>query len=264
MRHAAGVHLRSLGAHFKTLPEYPGDFWVMAGAGVFWQVVQFAFISVLFANVDAVGGWDYHEMLMLAGFLAMTRASNALFWDGVWSTAQLVITGGMDYFMCRPAPVLVQVGGLHIGMQGFGNAALGLVMVVTGGIGAGLSLWAVPVGLVLLVCSCAVQMSILTAVNAVAFWVKGPTSVLGLMIIELQAAVMRFPMPIYHIAVQAALVFLLPLAFTAFVPAAVLSGHLSPWWLAAAVAAASTTVPLAALTYRAGLNAYESAGSLIP
>jgi ABC-2 type transport system permease protein len=258
--HAAGVYRRSIGAYLRSIAEYPADFWVMALAGTTWQAMMFAFLSILFANVNAIAGWDYHEMLVLAGFLATSWGSTALFWDGIWDTGKLIVQGDMDYRITRPAPVLIQVASKHVGMQVFGDVTLGLVMIVVGWIGAGLGLALIPVALFLLVCAAVIQASLLTIANASNFWMKGRHPIVAFMLAELQNEAMRFPLTIFPVAVRLTLTFGIPLAFASFLPVQILTGKLDPWWLATPPLAALVTATLAVLVYRAGLRAYDSAG----
>jgi ABC-2 type transport system permease protein len=260
IRHAFGVYRRSVGAYVRSIAEYPADFWVMAIAGSFWQIMLFAFLSILFANVNAIDGWGYHEMLVLAGFLATSWSSTALFWDGIWDTGKMVIAGDMDYRITRPAPVLVQVGSKHVGMQAFGEMTLGLVMIAIGWTGAGLPPAAVPVGLYLLVCGAVIQAALLTIANAVNFWMKGHTPIMAFMLTEMQNEAMRFPLTIFPVAVRLVLTFGLPLAFASFIPAQILTGRLSEWWLIAPPIAAAAATLIAIWVFRAGLKAYDSAG----
>jgi ABC-2 type transport system permease protein len=259
-RHAFGVYRRSIGAYLRSIAEYPADFWVMAIAGTFWQVMLFAFLSILFANVSTIDGWGYHEMLVLGGFLATAWGSTALLWDGIWETGKMVVEGDMDYRITRPAPVIVQVGSKHVGMQVFGEVTLGLVMLGIGWTGAGLGLAAIPIGLFLLVCASIIQAALLTIANAANFWMMGRTPILAFMLTELQNESMRFPLTIFPTAVRLILTFGLPLAFASFVPAQILTGRLSEWWLVAPPLAAAATALIAIGVFRAGLKAYDSAG----
>jgi ABC-2 type transport system permease protein len=259
-RHAAGVYRRSIGAYLRSIAEYPADFWVMALSGTFWQIMLFAFLSILFDNVNAIAGWDYHEMLILAGFLATSWGSTALLWDGVWETGKLIIEGDMDYRITRPAPVLIQVASKHVGMQVFGEVTLGLVMITVGWIGAGISAVWIPLALFLLACAAVIEASLLTMANAMNFWMKGRTPVVAFMLAELQNEAMRFPLTIFPAAVRIIFTFGLPLAFASFIPVQILTGKLDPLWLAAPPAAALITAALAVLVFRAGVKAYDSAG----
>jgi ABC-2 type transport system permease protein len=259
-RHAAGVYRRSIGAYLRSIAEYPADFWVMALSGTFWQIMLFAFLSILFDNVKAIAGWDYHQMLVLAGFLAVSWGSTALFWDGIWDTGKLIVEGDMDYRLTRPAPVLIQVASKHVGMQVFGEVTLGLVMIAVGWIGAGISAALIPLALFLLLCAAVIQASLLTIANAMNFWVKGRTPVVAFMLAELQNEAMRFPLTIFPAAVRIIFTFGLPLAFASFIPVQIVTGKLDPWWILAPPLAAAATALLAVLTFRAGVKAYDSAG----
>lgn len=261
MRHAGAVYRRSIGAYLRSMAEYPADFWIMSIAGTLWQIVLFAFLNILFANVNAIDGWGYHEMLVLAGFLATSWSSTALFWDGIWDTGKMIVEGDMDYRLTRPAPVLVQVASKHLGMQVFGEMTLGLVMIAIGWTGAGLGLAAIPVGLFLLVCASIIQAALLTIANAANFWMKGRTPVIAFMLTELQNEAMRFPLTIFPIGVRLILTFGLPLAFASFVPAQILTGRLDAWWLIGPPLAAAACALAAVWVFRAGVRAYDSAGN---
>ncbi|MFG3341503.1 ABC transporter permease [Glycomyces sp. NPDC048151] len=259
-RHVFAIYWRTWFAQIRAIAEYPADLWVMATAGAVWNVLQFAFLAVLFANVPDVQGWGYHEMLLLSGLLSVAGGCNALFWDGAWSTGGYVIRGDIDYRITRPAPVIVQVGSSHIGMQSLGEVAFGTAMFVYGWIGAGIGLAAVPIGVLAVVCAAVIQSALVTALCAVNFWIKGGQSIFAFLLIELQGNAMKMPLGIFPTAVRLVAMFLVPVAFINFVPVAVLSGHMSAWWLAGIPAAVIGSVLLAVGVYRLGLRAYDSAG----
>ncbi|SDD65514.1 ABC transporter permease [Glycomyces harbinensis] len=259
-RHVGGVYGRSLVAQIRAITEYPADFWVMASAGVMWNVLQLAFLTVLFAAVPDVAGWDYHEMVMLAGLLSVAAGSTALLCDGVWSTGGMILKGEIDYRITRPAPVVVQVATTHIGMQGFGEVGFGLVMVVFGWIGAGLGLAAVPVGILGILCAIVIEGALITVFCAVNFWIKGPMSPFAFMLIDLQNSAMNLPLGLFPAGVRIVTMFVVPVAFVNFVPVAVLTGHLSAWWLIGTPLAAVASVLAAVGIYRLGLRSYDSSG----
>ena len=260
MRHDWAVYGRSLAAHVRSMLEYPADFWITAASGTAWQLVQFGFLSILFANVASVGGWGYHEMLMLAGFLAIAVASTALVWDGMWGVGNLVVDGDLDYKITRPAPVALQVASGHIGMLAFGEVTVGLAMLVFGWIGAGVSPALVPVALLPLASATVFQDAMLTGANAVNFWIKGRYPAAAFLLVDMQAEILRFPLSIYPIAVRLALTFGLPLAFASFIPVQILTGRLAGWWLLGPPLAAAAAAAFAAWVFRAGLRAYDSSG----
>lgn len=259
-RHVFAIYWRSLAAQIRSVFEYPADFWVMASAGAIWNILQFAFLAVLFATVPDVAGWGFHEMLLLSGLLSVAGGANALFADGVWSTGSFVIKGDIDYRITRPAPVVVQVASSHLGLQAFGEILLGLAMFGYGWFGAGLGLAWLPIGVLALVCAGIIQCALVTALCAVNFWVKGPMSIFAFLMIDLQGNSMRLPLGIFPVAVRIVALFVVPVAFVNFVPIAVMTGHLSGWWLIGTPLTALVSLLLAAGVYRLGLRAYDSAG----
>jgi ABC-2 type transport system permease protein len=260
MRHAFAVYRRSLAAYFRSMVEYPADFWVMACTGTVWALIQFGFLAILFANVNAIGGWDYHEMLVLAGFLTVAAGANAIFWDGMWGLGSQVVNGGMDYLLTRPAPVAFQLGSGYVGMQAFGEVAIGLVMLCHGWIGAGLGAVMIPAAIVVLAAAVIIEIALLTAANAVHFWIKGHSSVVAFMLVDMQSEIMRFPLTMFPAAVRLLLTFGLPLAFASFIPVQILTGRICAWWMLGPPIAAAAAVGFAAWVFRAGLRAYDSAG----
>jgi len=260
VRHVGGVYGRSLLAQIRAITEYPADFWVMASAGVMWIVLQFAFITVLFNAVPDVAGWRYHEMLMLSGLLIVASGSTALLCDGVWSTGTYVLKGEIDYRITRPAPVVVQVATSHIGMQGFGEVGVGLVVVAYGWIGAGMGAAAIPAGVLGLACAIVIECSLITMLSAVCFWIKGTNSVFAFVMLDLQHNAMTLPLGLFPAAVRIVTMFVLPVAFVNFVPVAVLTGHLGPWWLIGPPVAAAASALGALGVYRLGLRSYDSSG----
>jgi ABC-2 type transport system permease protein len=262
MRHAVAVYWRSLRAHFQSMMEYPGDFWIMAGAGALSQAVGFGFLSVLFSRIDGVDGWGFHEMLMLSGFMAVCLGLVELGWDGVWTISRMVVDGDLDYRITRPVPLTVQIASSNIGMQAFGNVTAGLAMALYGWIGAGLGFHPLTVaaGLLLFASAVAIQAAFTTILNYLGFWIKGRQGSFAYAAIELQSAVGRFPLQIYPVAIRLAVTFGLPFAFVNFIPVQVLTGRLPLAWAAAPPLAALALIALTGLILRRGLRAYESAG----
>ncbi|MDA1359960.1 ABC-2 family transporter protein [Glycomyces luteolus] len=260
VRHASGIYWRALAAHIRSVIEYPADLWIMASAGAVWNVLQFAFLAVLFANIPNIEGWGFHEMLMLSGLLSVAGGANALCFDGAWNTGSMVIKGDIDYRITRPAPVILQVGSSHIGLQSFGELALGFAMLVYGWIGAGVGMAWIPVGALAIVSAALIQTALVTALCAVNFWIKSPMSIFAFLLIQLQGGAMKLPLGVFPAAVRIVSLFIVPVAFINVVPVAVLTGHMNAWWLVGTPVAAVAAVALAAGVYRLGLRAYDSAG----
>jgi ABC-2 type transport system permease protein len=260
VRHLASTYLRLVWAQIRAVTEYPADFWTMAVTGLVYQAVQIAFIGVVFANVTSLGGWGFHAMLMLTGFMVFADALTELGWDGIWSLGHRIVSGDIDYLIVRPVPVLMQVGGSGLGMQSSTKLVTSAAMIAVGWSGAGVSAAMIPAALLLFMCATVVQLAMITSLCCVSFWMKGPSVTFAFLGAQLQENATRFPLQIYPAAVRAALTWAVPYAFVNFVPVGILTGELPLWWLAFPPLMAAALAALTTLIARAGLTRYESAG----
>ncbi|HEX2143956.1 MAG TPA: ABC-2 family transporter protein [Glycomyces sp.] len=259
-RHMASTYARLIWAQFRAITEYPADFWTMAATGLILQAVQIAFIAVVFANVTSLGGWGFHAMLMLMGFMVIADAVTEVGWDGIWTVGQRIITGDIDYKITRPMPVMMQVGASAIGMQAAANLTTGSIMIAVGWTGAGVSAALIPAALLLLACAVVVQLTVITALCCTAFWMKGPSVTFAFLGAQIQENATRFPLQIYPRFVRGALTWVVPFAFVNFVPVSILTGELPLWWLAFPPLMAAVLLVATTLIARAGIARYESAG----
>jgi ABC-2 type transport system permease protein len=260
LRHTASSHLRQIGAQIRAVTEYPADFWTMAVTGVLNLAVQVGFIGVLFASIQSLGGWGFHAMLMLTGFMVLADAVTEVGWEGIWSLGNRIVSGDIDYRITRPMPVMMQVGASAIGMQASTKVVVGAAMLGVGWSGAGVSAAMVPAALLLFACAVVVQIAVFTSLCCVAFWMKGPGVPIAFLGSTVQEEATRFPLQIYPKAVRAALTWVVPFAFVNFIPVSILTGELPLWWLAFPPVTAAAAVAVSVLVARAGLRRYESAG----
>jgi ABC-2 type transport system permease protein len=260
MRRTASVYARLIAAQFRSITEYPADFWTMVSVALIQQAAQIAFIAVIFAQVTTIDGWGFPEMLLLIGFMVLTDSVTEVGWDGMWTVGRKIIDGGLDYAVVRPAPVMMQIGASAIGMQSAANLTTGATMIVIGWSGAGIALSMIPAAVLLFGCAVVVQLTVITIMNCINFWLKGPSPVFAWLTAQTQESATRFPLTIYPRAVRAFLTWAVPLAFVNFIPVQILTGVLPTWWLAIPPVVALVLFGVAVLVARAGLARYESAG----
>jgi ABC-2 type transport system permease protein len=260
MRHTAAVYVRLISAQFRSITEYPADFWTMVSVALVQQAAQLAFIAVIFAQITTLDGWGFPEMLLLIGFMVLTDSVTEVGWDGMWRVGRMIVDGGLDYAIVRPAPVMMQIGSSAIGMQSAANLATGATMIAIGWSGAGIAPSMIPAAVLLFLCAVVVQLAIITTMNCANFWLKGPSPIFAWLTAQTQETATRFPLTIYPRAVRALLTWAVPLAFVNYVPVQILTGELPLWWLAIPPAVALALVGVAVLVARAGIGRYESAG----
>ncbi|MEV3937097.1 ABC-2 family transporter protein [Glycomyces sp. NPDC049804] len=260
MRHTASLYTRLIAAQFRSITEYPADFWTMVSVALIQQAAQIAFIAVVFAQVTTLDGWGFPQMLLLIGFMVLADSVTEVGWDGMWRLGRMIVNGELDYAVIRPAPAMMQIGASAIGMQSAANMTTGLTMIVIGWSGAGVPLAMVPAAVLLFACAVVVQLTVITAMNCANFWLKGPSPVFAWLTSQTQETATRFPLTIYPRAVRTVLTWVVPLAFVNYIPVRILTGDLPAWWLAVPPAVALALVAIAVLIAKAGLARYESAG----
>jgi ABC-2 type transport system permease protein len=157
-------------------------------------------------------------------------------------------------------PVMMQVGASAIGMQASTKVVVGAAMVGVGWSGAGVSAAMAPAAVALFACAVVVQLTVVTCLCCVAFWMKGPSVPIAFLGSTVQEEATRFPLQIYPRVVRAALTWVLPFAFVNFVPVSILTGELPLWWLALPPLMAAALIAVTTVVARAGLARYESAG----
>src|SRR5512138_820286 len=257
------LYRRLLGAHFRSLLEYEADFLILAAATVLMQVINIVFLSALFAKVPVINGWTFWSVVMMFGAVALAEGVGSLFFDGMWSLAWQINRGELDYFLVRPYPVALQSSSAAVGINGLSN-------IVTGGlmIGAGLAHsaiawtpWLVLLGVLLLISSVVIKVSINLATNSACFWLSSPSPMFAFALHQV-GDLARFPLSIYPFALKAVLGLVLPFAFVSFFPIAYLLDTGSAKWVGLLTPlTAAYCLGMAALIFKRGLTRYESAGN---
>jgi ABC-2 type transport system permease protein len=242
--------------------EYRVDFLVGVASLAVRVLCQVALISVVFSHVEALGGWTYPEALFLVGFAMLPRGLDRLFTEQLWILSyDLVRTGDFFRYLLRPvSPLYLLLSERFLYPDGLGELVVGTAIVgtATTALGVGLS----PLGWVLLalgvVAGAIVHAAIKCTVASIAFWMSSSLSVMSA--VNQLADFATYPMTIYPPFLRIGLTWVLPFAFTAYLPVqAVLSGDLARlWWLLPAVGGSLT---VAAVAYRRGIGRYEMSGS---
>ena len=257
------LYLRLLGAHFRSLMEYEADFLILAAATVLMQVVNIVFLAALFKQVPVLNGWTFWSVVMMFGAVALAEGVGSLFFDGMWSLSWQINRGDLDYYLVRPYPVALQSSSAAVGINGLSNVLVGGLM-----IGAGLAHsavdwtpWRVALGVLLLISSVVIKVSINLGTNAACFWLYSPSPMFAFAMHQV-GDLARFPLSIYPVALKAVLGVVLPFAFISFFPiASLLDTGTSRWVGLLTPLIAAYCAGLAAFIFRRGLRRYESAGN---
>jgi ABC-2 type transport system permease protein len=225
--------------NFRAQLEYRSEFLMMIAIGAVWQVAVIVFATVLLTRFTGMGGWDSSDVLLIPATRMLAHGLFVLFLGRVHLLGRHIQEGRIDGYLLRPMPVHRQIQ-----LQFFPTNAIGDLTVAVGLMAGALSrsdldwtagrtayLIASVLGGMLL------EAALFTAVAcaslrfpAADYW--------GRWLEELLGTFGSYPLNVLPKAVGGLLTFGLPLAFVAYFPAAVLTGHGHstgvPYWLAAA------------------------------
>jgi ABC-2 type transport system permease protein len=246
----------------RKLMQYRTDF-VLGASGFMVSVLTRAcFIFLVFQQVSGIAGWGFEQILFLFGFSLIPRGLDHMFTDQLWELARKLIQRGEFFkYLVRPIhPLFYLVSERFFYPDGLGEIAAGIAIALYAAshlaIQMTLAKWLM---LPLLILSAAL---IYTAIKllfaSLAFWTV--TSLPAMHAAYQMSTFVKYPLGIFHPAIQGMLLWLLPFGFTAYVPVNyVLHGDTSLVYWTPVVALASFGA--AYRVWLAGVGRYEMTGS---
>jgi ABC-2 type transport system permease protein len=250
------------GVSLHRLTEYRADFLIGVSSFAIRLALQAAVVGIVFLHVPTVGGWDYYQVLFLLGYSLIPRGLDHTFTDQLWEVGRKLVQRGEFYrYLIRPLnPLYLVLSERFLYPDGIGELLTGIIL--AGYAAAHLDLHltaargAIAAGLVL--CGATIYTSVKLILAAAAFWTT--TSLSAMAAANDVADFARYPLDIYRGSLRWLLTWLLPYAFTSYLPASYLlfgrARYLGWTPLVAAVAFA-----LAYLVWSRGIDRYETTGS---
>ncbi|GAB3151982.1 hypothetical protein GCM10027290_42010 [Micromonospora sonneratiae] len=259
---AARIYRRLLAAHLRAVLEYRADALLTIGATVLGQLAGLIFVATIFSQVPALDGWTQWEVLCVCAMVMIAEGVGSLLFEGAWHLSGLVNLGALDYLLVRPYPVVLQVLGSAVGVNGLGNLVVGGLL-LTSAVGRIDVAWS-PLTLlwagILLVSGLLVKIAINLVTNALSFWLLSPSNSLAVSV-HMLGDLARYPLTVYGMGIRSLLT-VVPVAFVGYFPTAALLDK----GVSTAIGASTPLVALACAVgawrfFEAGLRRYESAGS---
>jgi ABC-2 type transport system permease protein len=263
LRRQFGIVSAYFAQFLKMRLAYRVDFVVDLGANLFAIAVQLATLGVLFSKVPALQGWSFDSVLFIYGFSLLPLGLFNLVSINLYRFAERYIADGhLDRVLLRPVNPLAQVMFEAFNMSGLNEILLGSGIMIYAASQLGLAVGVLDIALLLvLVPSAAViYASVFLMVTAVSFWHEDRMGLAPPIYNVIRFA--RYPLTIYGRGVQLFLMFVLPFAWVAYMPATWFVGDVAPSrWALLTPLVALLVGGLALLVWRAGLSRYESTGN---
>jgi ABC-2 type transport system permease protein len=261
------VYRRLVGAAVRAELQYRRSFALYLVAQFLVMSVDLIAILVLFTNVTELAGWSVDEVLLLYAFGKTAFSVADAFASPLEQAGTYVRAGTFDQFLLKPRGTLLQLCAREFATRRLGRLlqpAIVLALVLPRVSVAWTPAKVVFVPLTL-VAGTVLFAAMWVVTGAIAFWTTEIEEVAnaftyggGLMV--------SYPVDAFGPWLQRLVVFVVPLAFVAYLPAAWLLGKPSPLGLPSAVglltpAVAGLAALVAVTVWRRGIRRYRSTGS---
>ncbi|MGP3987512.1 ABC transporter permease [Streptomyces sp. 3N207] len=251
----------------RSTMTYRASFVMMLAANFATTSLDFAAIMIMFAQVDALGGFALPEVAFLYGTSCVAFGLSDLLLGTAERVGRRVRDGTMDVLLTRPVPVLSQLAADRFALRRLGRVTQGSL--VLGWSVARLELEWTP-GRIALVCSmvlcgAAIFGCMFVLGGAFQFWAQDASEVQNAFTYG-GTTLLQYPPTVFGKELVRGVTFVVPLAFVNWLPALHVLGRDDPlglpgWADFAAPAVAVLCCAVTGLVWRAGLRAYRSTGS---
>jgi ABC-2 type transport system permease protein len=229
--------------------------------------LDFVGIAVMFASVDALGGFSLWEIGFLYGGSALCLGVADLLLGNIERLGLRIRMGTFDAMLVRPVPAFVQMCADEFALRRLGRITQAGVVFVLSLTRADVDWTPARVAMVpyLLVFGSVIFLAIYTIGAAVQFW-TADSSELANSFTYGGSTLAQFPMTIYPTEAVKALTFIVPITFVNWYPSLYILGRPDPLGLPTAVQfaspiAAAALVFVASVVWRTGVRRYRSTGS---
>ncbi len=262
----ARVVWRISAVNFRARLEYRTEFVLTVLYGVVWQASVLVFAAVLVNRFPGLGGWTQGGVVLIAAMRLLSHGLYVAVFGNLFTVPMIVAEGRIDGFLLRPLPVYRQVLLNAFNLNAVGD--LGVAVLLFGVALPRLDLvWTPPrvaYLLVALVGGMLLEAAVQTVIAAVALRFPG-AGAWNSWVDEMFGTFGNYPLSILPGAAKAALTFVLPVAFVAYFPAAVLTGRsgelgVPPWLAQGAPVVGLAAFVAAKRLWAYSLGHYQSAG----
>lgn len=251
---------------FTSAIQYRADFVLTSIGAICYEAASLAFIGVIIFAFGDIGGWGLVEVAFVYGIRSMGHALHGFLSGQLWDTDTVIREGEFDRYLLRPVNPLVQLLTRRFTVTAFGDLAFGLVVLVVTARMAPVtwSLGSVTYLIIAVVGSAFLESAVMLAIASSSFRLLVSTPLLQVAD-RVFVTFGPYPLTVFPRAVAYLLTFVLPLAYAAFFPAAVLLGRTDdlfvPIWLALASPAVGLLLYVAAvILFHRQLRHYASPG----
>ena len=263
--HSIAIYIAYFKQFLKSRLAYRGDFIASMFSNILVTIFGLLFIVVLIdgKTVMSLEGWTRNEVLFIYGYSMIAMAIFSTFSPNLYQFGdRYIIHGEFDRVLLRPVNSLFQVLFESFNLESFGSLLVGLL--VTFSTAAKMELSLGPLDYIWLVLSAVsggiILLAVFVALASVSFHFEDRIGIAPPVYNLITFG--RYPLPVFHEAIQFVLRWIIPFGFVAFYPAThFLNKSGFELFCYSTPLMALVCVAVATAAWRFGVSRYSSTGS---
>ena len=260
------LYLALASAGLRAQLQYRANCITLITMGLIWQGTGFVFIWIILSQFQKLEGWVLGEIAFLYGLRLIVHACSMLFF-GIFHRVELLIRRGMfDRFLSSPVHPLLFVMTYQFPIAACGDLLGGALIFAAATTRVNIA-WS-PFALIYLVLAiiggCLVETAVKLAASSLSFRTLSSFFLVSFFDDTMSLAG-NYPLTIYGSAIRFLFTFVLPVAFLAYFPAAILLHHtgelsVSPFFALLSPIIGIILFILSCLLFQSELRHYQSSG----
>ncbi len=262
------LYQRLIAMQLRAQAQYKLNLAIDIGTYFIVTSLEFAGLLIFFGPFPSLLGWKVGEVALIYAIMSLSFGIAEMVGAGIDDFEWVIRRGEFDRVLLRPVGVLLQVISSDFRLRRLGR-------LTQGGIAFAIALsllpnlhWTLAKLIVLPICilsGSVVFVSVLLLGAALCFWTVETTELTNILTYG-GREMLSYPITIYNQVLQRFFLFVVPLAFSSFVPACYLLGRPLPFGLPNELAFAAPGIALAfalvaSTIWRFGVRHYQSTGS---
>ncbi len=256
------LYLSFLSHNLKNEMIYRANFLIDICIDIFFMGVNVIFFKILYGNIETVGGWNFHQTLILVGSVGIVREMAYLtFRKGFLELGEYVRTGNFDVMLTSPVATSAHLAFRHVSLtESFGEGVMGIILVGYGFAHLDAASWiGIPFYILMLLNSLVIYYGFCLLVNSLVFWLVKSQELNTVVYYFMNTA--RFPREIYHGLGKGLFTFIIPSSLIATTPAAILVGRAETDIIFLSIGVAISFLTIGLLFWNWSIHFYSSASS---
>lgn len=214
------IYLRLIGARARSQLEYRTSLALQIVASALLTLLDFVMILVLFENVPELDGWTVQQVALLYGIAGIAFAITDLVVGHLDLFPQMIRDGTFDQILVRPLPSLLQVVASDFSLRRLGKILQAVVVLVVALAAANID-WTVGRAVMVplaVVSGVLIYTAVWISLATIAFWIVDAIEFVNAFTYG-GNFLSAYPITIFGRWLRNLVLFVIPIAFVAYLPA---------------------------------------------